>query len=113
METVNFIGEYIIPILYFYFAYRFIQKPAPYLDRDGFSTRRARESEEIWTFVQRCAGLYCLGAALALTLLIYVLRLNFPEMPSSIFWLRVGIQILSIGLIVPVVNLATTIKFPK
>lgn len=107
------LGTYLIPILYLIFAYMFLVKKPKFGDRDGFSTKRAKENEEIWNYVQRTAGIYCLAAAIVIGGLIFGMSEaveNFEE--TKLFWVQVGAEVASIALIVPVVNLLTNLKFP-
>lgn len=106
------IGTYLIPILYLYFGWSFLKKKPKYNDQSGFSTKRARESEEIWDAVQHIAGTYCVVAAIVIAAMVYFLR-DLVKENNTLFWVRVAVEVGSIALIVPVVNLVTNRKFPK
>ena len=109
---MELIGSYIIPILYIYFAFRFLRRPAAYQDREGYSSGRAKESEALWSFAQRAAGIYCVCAGIALAVLTYAISEYAPE-NGTLFWVRVGIEVASIALLIPAVNTAMNVKFPK
>ena len=113
MDALTVIGKYLIPILYVYFGWRYIRKPAAFGEREGFAAGRARESEEIWNYSQRAAGIYCIAAAVVLAVMIYLIGEYFPEAPRSVFWIQVGVQIASVALLVPAVCLFVNLKFPK
>ena len=109
---MELLGSYIIPILYIYFAFRYLRRPAAYGDREGFSSGRAKESEETWSFAQRAAGVYCVCAGVALAVMTYAMTEYAPE-NRTLFWVRVGIEVASIALLIPAVNTAVNLKFPK
>ena len=112
--SVDALANYLVPLLYIYFAFRFLRKTAPYLDRDGYSAGRAKESEELWKFAQRAAGLYCLAAGVVLALAVYLISAYLDaEAQRRIYWYQIGVEAASIALLIPVVNLAMNVKFPK
>ena len=41
-------AAYIVPLLFLYFGAGFLFRKPKYKDQSGLSTRRAKESEEIW-----------------------------------------------------------------
>ncbi|MCD8002124.1 MAG: SdpI family protein [Oscillospiraceae bacterium] len=110
---MDMISSYLIPLLYLYFAYRLIRHPAPFGENGGISTRRAKESEEIWNYVQRTAGNYCLVAAVCTALIVYLIAENYEEVTGTVYWVQIGIQVASIALFLPVVNYQKNRKFPK
>ena len=60
--------QFLIPVVFFWYAYKlYVKKPAFGDERGGFPTRRARENEEIWAFVQCTAGIVCFVMAVLQT----------------------------------------------
>ena len=107
-------ADYLVPILFIYFAFRFLRRPAAYGDREGYSAGRAKESEALWSFAQRAAGIYCVAAGIALAVLAYAVSVYAtPESAGTLFWVRLGIDAAAIALLIPVVNTAMNLKFPK
>ena len=108
------IGSYLIPILYVYFAWRFLKRPAKFGDtQGGFSAGRAKEREEIWDYAQKIAGYYCVTAGVGLAVMIYAVTSGAEASAGPFYWLGVGISVLTIFLFVPVVCLIVNRKFPK
>ena len=112
--SVDALANYLVPLLYIYFAFRYLRKTAPYMDKDGYSAGRAKESEALWKFAQRAAGLYCLTAGIVLALAAYLISACLDaETQQSVYWYQIGVDVASIALLIPVVNLAMNLKFPK
>ena len=108
------IGSYLIPILYIYFAWRFLKRPAKFGDtQSGFSAGRAKEREEIWDYAQKTAGYYCAAAGIGLAVMIYAVTSGTDEALGPLYWVGVGISVLTVVLFVPVVSLIVNRKFPK
>ena len=106
------IMQYLIPIaflMYFYILY--IKKPA-YMDDKGFPTKRAKENEEIWNYVQRTAGLVCLVMAILLAASAFATKALIVE-GNTAYYVQMGIEIVCIALLIPIVNVLTNRKFPK
>ena len=111
---MELIGSYLIPILYIYFAWRFLKRPAKFGDtQGGFSAGRAKEREEIWDYAQKAAGYYCVTAGVGLAVVIYAATSGAEESVGPLYWAGVGLGVVSILLFVPAVCLIVDRKFPK
>lgn len=105
--------KYLIPIIFLYYAYHLgIQRPGYGDDRGGFPTRRAKESEEIWNYVQRCAGIVCLVMAIVQFAATIVVDFLFPGNEAA-YWAHMGLKLVCIVGIAPIVNIFTNRRFPK
>ena len=97
-------------IMLVYAAKLYIGRPS-YNDSFGFPTRRARESEEIWNYVQKVAGAACFFIAIFLGICSYVLLVVFKDNMTA-YWLQIAIEIICVVGLAPVVNAFTEKKFP-
>ncbi len=107
----SIVWQFLIPVIFLFYAFKL------YLGRPGmndsfcFPTRRAKESEEIWNYVQRCAGAVCFFAAIVLAITAYVFLVVFRE-SNAAYWVQIAIELVCVFSIVPVVNALTDRKFP-
>ena len=97
-------------IMLVYAAKLYIGRPS-YNDSFGFPTRRARESEEIWDYVQRCAGAVCFFEAIFLGISSYLCLIVFKHI-SALYWAAIALDALCLFAIAPIVNDYTDKKFP-
>ena len=103
----------LVPIVFLWYAYSLLkQKPAYNDSRRGFPTRRAKESEKIWDYVQRVAGICCLVMGGVQVVLILTNDIFFPGNDVA-YWINLGVKGLCIVGIFPLVNIITNRKFPK
>ena len=105
------IMQYLIPLaflMYFYILYR---KKPPYMDDKGFPTRRAKENEEIWNFVQRTAGIVCLSMAILLAASAFLTKALITG-GNTAYYVQMGIEIVCIAVLIPIVNALTERKYP-
>ena len=104
--------QFLIPVVFLYYAYKLYIKHPAYLDeRGGFPTRRARENEEIWNYVQRTAGIVCFVMAIVLAVVACVVTFGFPESVVA-YWVQIGIEVLCMVVLIPIVNALTERKYP-
>ena len=105
------VWQFAIPIiLLIYAAKLYFGKPGKN-DSFCFPTRRARESDEIWDFVQRCAGVACFVAAIIIAVTGYVLLIVFKGNMTA-YWAQIIIEIVCVVGMASVVNAITDKKFP-
>ena len=104
--------KYLITAVFLFYAWRLGIKTPPYRSDKGFATRRAKENEETWAYVQKCAGVICLVMAVVLALAAYLIG-RFLEGTMTGMWLQIGIEVACIAGLIPLVNLFTRIKFGK
>ena len=105
--------QFLIPLVFFWYAYKlYVKKPAFGDERGGFPTRRARENEEIWAFVQRTAGVVCFVMAILQSIVAAVVTFVFPESMLA-YWLQIAFEVLCMVALIPIVNVATERKFPS
>jgi len=105
--------QFLIPIIFLYYAYKlYVKKPAFGDERGGFPTRRARENEEIWAYVQRVAGIVCFVMAILQAIVASVVTFGFPESGTA-YWLQIGFEVLCMVLLMPIVNWFTNKKYPE
>lgn len=105
--------QFLIPVVFFWYAYKlYVKKPAFGDERGGFPTRRARESEEIWNFVQRIAGVVCFIMAILQTIVAAVVTFMYPESQLA-YWLQLGFEVACMVLLIPIVNIATQRRYPE
>ena len=105
--------QFVVPMAFFFYAYvLLVQKPAYDDHRRGFPTRRAKESEKIWDFVQRTAGIVCIvmGAVTLAVTLVAWLCFSGNELA---YWIQMGLKGICIVGLFPVVNIITNKKFPR
>lgn len=106
-------ATYLVPLLFLYFGANFLFRKPKYKDQNGISTRRAKESEEIWNYVQRIGGICCFAAAVITGGTAVYLNDTYGADLGNLFWVGAGVNIGCIVLLIPVVNLITNLKFPK
>ncbi len=106
-------AAYIVPLLFLYFGAGFLFRKPKYKDQSGLSTRRAKESEEIWDYVQRIGGICCFVFAAVTAGTVYYINDTYGGAEGNLFWVEVGVNVACIALLIPVVNLITNLKFPK
>lgn len=105
--------QYLIPVVFLYYAYKlYVKKPAFGDERGGFPTRRARENEEVWNYVQRVAGIVCFVMAIILAVTAVICLYFFAENLTA-YWVQIGIEVACIVLLIPIVNMVTNKKFPR
>lgn len=105
------VWQFVVPIIFLFYAWKlYIGKPA-FNDSFGFPTRRARESEEIWNYVQKTAGAICFFIAIFLAITAYILLVVFKESMTA-YWIQIAVEILCVIGILPLVNALTDKKFP-
>ncbi len=105
------VWQFAIPIiLLIYAAKLYFGKPGMN-DSFCFPTRRAKESEEIWNFVQRCAGVACFFSAIIVAVTGYVLLIMFKGNMTA-YWAQIIIEIICVVGIAGVVNAVTDKKVP-
>ena len=97
-------------IMLVYAAKLYIGRPS-YNDSFGFPTRRARESEEIWNYVQKAAGAVCFFIAIFLAITSYVLLVVFKDNMTA-YWTQIIVEIAGVVALAPIVNALTDKKFP-
>ena len=105
------IWQFVIPIIFLVYAWKlYIGKPS-FNDSFGFPTRRARENEEIWNYVQKVAGAACFFIAIFLGITSYVLLVIFKDNMAA-YWIQIVLELVCVIGIAPVVNVLTDKKFP-
>lgn len=105
--------QFLIPLVFFWYAYKlYVKKPAFGDERGGFPTRRARENEEIWAFVQRTAGIVCFVMAILQSIVAAVVTFVFPESQTA-YWLQIAFEVLCMVALIPIVNWFTNKKYPE
>ena len=105
------VWQFAIPVIFLFYAWKlYIGKPA-YNDSFGFPTRRAREGEEIWNYVQKVAGAVCFFVAILLGISAYVLLVIFKDNMTA-YWSQIAIEIICVVVLMPIVNAFTDKKFP-
>lgn len=105
--------QFLIPVIFLWYAYKLYVKKPDYMDeRGGFPTRRARENEEIWAYVQRVAGVVCFVMAILQAIVALVVYFCFPESAAA-YWGQIGFEVLCMVLLIPVVNAVTNKKYPE
>lgn len=105
------IWQFVIPIIFLFYAWKlYIGKPS-FNDSFGFPTRRARESEEIWNYVQKAAGAVCFFIAIFLGICSYVFLVIFKENMTA-YWIQIAVEIICVIALAPIVNALTDKKFP-
>jgi len=105
--------RFIVPIAFFWYAYSLlVQKPAYDDNRRGFPTKRAKESEEIWDYVQRVAGICCIVMGVVQIVATLAADMYFPGNDVA-YWVQMGVKGLSIVGIFPIVNIITNRKYPR
>lgn len=105
--------EFLVPIAFFWYAYSLLMLKPGYDDnRRGFPTRRAKESEKIWAYVQRVAGISCIVMGAVQVAGILLLDFVFPGNELA-YWINFGLKGVCIVGIFPLVNILTNRKFPK
>ena len=105
--------QFLIPVVFLWYAYKlWVKKPAFGDERGGFPTRRARENEEIWAFVQRTAGKVCFVMAILQAAVACVVPFIFPESTVA-YWLQIGFEVLCMAALIPIVNAFTEREFPE
>jgi len=111
---MNFkIWQYLVPVVFLFYAYRlYVKKPCFNDDRAGFPTRRARESEEIWNYVQRTAGKICFFMGLLLIVTSVISYVFFADNEVA-YWIHMGIELVCIVVLIPLTNYFTNRKYPE
>ena len=105
--------QFLIPVLFLVYGYKFYMKSPAYMDeRGGFPTRRARENEEVWKYVQRVAGIMCFVMAGVLAVVAVVCTFGFPDSTVA-YWVQIAIELFCVFILVPIVNVFTERKFPS
>ncbi len=105
------VWQFLIPVIFLFYAWKlYIGKPG-YNDSFGFPTQRARESEEIWNYVQRAAGAVCFFMAILLAITSVIFLVIFKESMAA-YWTQIAIEIVCVVALIPIVNALTDKKFP-
>lgn len=105
------IWQFAVPIIFLVYAYKlYIGRPG-FNDSFGFPTQRARESEEIWNYVQRCAGAVCFFTAILLGITAVIFLVLLKESMVA-YWAQIFIEIACVVGLIPTVNAFTNKKFP-
>ncbi len=105
------VWQFLIPVIFLVYAFKlYIGKPGMN-DSFCFPTRRAREGEEVWNYVQRCAGAVCFFIAIFLAITAYVFLVVFKG-SSVAYWVQIALELACVIGIAPIVNALTDKKFP-
>jgi len=109
--STSAIWQFAIPIIFLVYAAKLYLGKPKQNDSFCFPTRRAREGEEIWDYVQRTAGALCFFAAILLAVTAYVFLVVFKGSQIA-YWVQIAIELVCVFAIAPVVNALTDKKFP-
>ncbi len=105
------VWQFVVPIIFLIYAYKlYIGRPS-FNDSFGFPTQRARESEEIWNYVQRAAGAVCFFIAIFLGICSVVFLVILKESMVA-YWTHIALEIACLVALIPIVNALTNKKFP-
>ena len=105
--------QFLIPVIFLWYAYKlYVKRPAYMDERGGFPTRRARENEEIWAYVQRVAGVVCFVMAIVLAVVAAVCTLVFAGSTVA-YWVQIAIEVACMAALIPIVNAVTGRKYPE
>lgn len=105
--------QFLIPVVFLWYAYKlYVKKPAFGDERGGFPTRRARENEAVWAYVQRCAGAVCFVMAVLQAIVACVVTFGYPGNQTA-YWLQIGFEVLCMLALIPIVNVLTERRFPE
>ncbi len=105
------VWQFLVPVIFLVYAFKlYVGKPT-YNDSFCFPTRRAKESEEIWNYVQRTAGAVCFFIAVILAIGAVIFLVVFYGNMTA-YWAQIALEIVCLVALIPTVNALTDKKFP-
>ena len=106
--------DVLIVFCYLYYGYKFIKNTPPYGDRQGFGTKRTKESPEAWAYGHKVAGAYCIGCGVVCGIIAILQYIVFKNNISATFNIvSFAIELALLILLFPVVNISVKNKFEK